>query len=191
MIIGFTGRAGAGKDTCAQIAYNWFEDKGCRVKRQGYADLLKLSFARIFMPDCNRAQALLFCDRLKQPGQHLTWREFTVTGREALQHYGTEGHREVFGDGFWIDHCLKAYEECDVLLVPDCRFDNEASEIRDRGGIVIEVVRRHQGVIQESQHASEVQLPDELVDYRIHNRSTLEKLKTETVNLLNAVGFLF
>jgi len=32
--------------------------------------------------------------------------EHSITGRQALQRYGTEGHRDVFGEDFWVDALL-------------------------------------------------------------------------------------
>jgi hypothetical protein len=82
---------------------------------------MKLSFARIFIPDTSVDEAVLFCDMLKGEGQSkltLEWGNYDsadaqksfvrheLTGRLSLQRYGTEAHRDVFGTDFWVDVLL-------------------------------------------------------------------------------------
>jgi hypothetical protein len=125
VLIGLTGNKGSGKDTAYQFIRNWAADRGARSGRAGFADALKLSFSRIFIPDCSMDEAIQWCDTLKESSELvIQWDRFSadqtlttvshqITGRQALQRFGTEGHRQVFGDTFWID----------VLLPKTASFD--------------------------------------------------------------------
>lgn len=127
ILIGLTGRRGAGKDTAFQFISEWASERGLSAHRRGFADSLKLSFARMFIPDISLEEAVNWCDELKrdwEPGgayrpaqltvrwgrvdSHSTLTEIKhqISGRQALQRYGTEGHRDVFGDDFWVDALL-------------------------------------------------------------------------------------
>lgn len=54
---------------------------------------------------------------------------------------GTPAVREKVYDRTWIDYLLKSSHDLDVLLVPDVRFQNEVSAMRDVGATLIKVVR--------------------------------------------------
>jgi hypothetical protein len=103
----------------------------------------------------------------------------SVTVREFLQRYGTEAHREVFGDSFWLDVIERRMTELATGVVPwkivvtDVRFDNEAALIRKHGGIVVEVYRP-QVVDAGDTHASE-QTPE--ADLMLWNGEDIETLR--------------
>jgi len=196
-IIGLTGRARAGKDTAAGIVMEWVEAHGADFTiRQGFADLLKLSAYRALggSPDTPLAEAVRFCDELKQDGGELEItlptlplspiRSYAITGREFLQRYGTEAHRDVFGTNFWVEALFDHVEAngpdfgYDVLVIPDCRFDNEAAAVVERGGEVWEVTRpRHEDELKSGVgHTSEAGVNPDLVAAQIENNGTLDDL---------------
>jgi len=169
------------------------EERYIEVRRDAFADRLKMSAAHalgVFEEEID------FCNALKEEGWievklpafgGIEGEEFTVerfTGREYLQWYGTEAHREVFADDFWIDLVVpqQGFERAsvDVLVITDVRFPNEARRIKDVGGSVWHIVRADQD--EGDAHASEQVLPVELIDKRIHNDGTLEEFKIEVVN---------
>jgi len=104
-----------------------------------------------------------------------------ITGRRYLQLYGTEAHREVFGDNFWIDQalpdpCAPYYgrkDPFDLLVFTDVRYQNEAERIRECGGEVWLIDRPSVEDLPDS-HASEN--IDFHVDTRIINNGTLDDL---------------
>jgi len=117
VLIGLHGRLGAGKDTAFEGIHKWASERGVRAARRGFADALKLSFARLFIPDCGLDEAVNWCNTLKghESASRLavswgvfseygtdTTIEHSITGRQALQRFGTEGHRDVFGEDFWV-----------------------------------------------------------------------------------------
>lgn len=180
-IIGLTGQARAGKDTVAGMLIEHLAD--CHVIREGFADALKLSAARALGFDGSLEECIAFCDTLKTSGSVLTTTVHgtrRVSGREFLQRYGTESHRDVFGSDFWIEAVVyEGRDDCDVLLVSDVRFENEAERIRSRGGEIWRVTRP--ALSATSSHSSEAGLPDRLVDREISNTGTLDDLRRDIV----------
>jgi hypothetical protein len=148
ILIGLTGKRGSGKNTVGEFIKDWAEQNGEKAQLQGFADRLKLSFARIFVPDATLQEALGFCDTIKTIGSikhdtifpkdhpelfHRFGVKNVVSGREALQHYGTEAHRDIFGDNFWVDQLLPPDEhawhedwqdDINYAIVTDLRFPN-------------------------------------------------------------------
>lgn len=54
--------------------------------------------------------------------------------------FGTPAVRENVYDKTWIDYVLNL-SELDILIIPDVRFPNEVKAIRDKGGLLVKVVR--------------------------------------------------
>lgn len=208
-IIGLCGPAGSGKDTVANIATTFLFRK--KVIRHGFADKLKLSAARLFKPDANLEEALAFCNWLKDhgcviqaPAGGLALAEAgfdaEVDGRPFLQRYGTEGHREVFGDDFWLDEVLPTElvpigptddclvettrNDCDVLLVPDVRFPNEVNRVLEVGGELWKVDRPSVAPIATAGHASESGVDDSLVTLTVRNHGSKSDLRSEVQAIL-------
>ena len=143
VLIGLNGRRGAGKDTAYSFIHQWGEGRGVSVGRRGFADALKLSFARLFIPNVSVDEAVIWCDMLKGEGQskvEIEWGNYdhpsiqsfvkhVISGRVALQRYGTEGHRDVFGEDFWVDALLPlntvAFENVGMFphKPPDAKID--------------------------------------------------------------------
>lgn len=196
-IIGLSGAAGSGKDTAYGFAREWCEEQRIIAMRLAFADPLKISAAAAFgtaPPD-----ALDFCNWLKQPGVFVTAERLEgiaddpavlpgsnikgkrVSGREFLQFYGTEAHRDVFGTDFWVedmerDIAKRAKGIVEVVFVTDVRFSNEAQMIHKHDGEIWEIVRPGQATVEA--HASEAGLPPGAVEFQIHNDGSLEDLRS-------------
>lgn len=205
VLIGLSGAFRSGKDTTADLIVEWGQRNGVIVGRKAFADSLKQSFVRMFFPDASVAEALQITDRLKHTGElvlierhevgpgdksHL---EHRISGRVALQRYGTECHREMFGSSFWTDQLLPLDEPFwpnfnhtfqssipSVCVVTDVRFDDEAQRVLDLGGSNWKIERRG---FEGDDHASEQGISNDLVQVNVHNNFTLDVLK-ETVNNL-------
>jgi len=202
ILIALNGRRGAGKDTAFGYIQEWASARGVSAHRRGFADALKQSFARMFIPDISVEEALMWCDELKadslltvsweRSDSFSTLTEVThkISGRQALQRYGTEGHRDVFGDDFWVDVLLPeetihddlegivptwpynfrgplSAEPPEICVITDCRFPNEALRVKALGGEVWEIDRIDMEL--DDSHASEVPLPPELIDHTLPN----------------------
>jgi hypothetical protein len=55
--------------------------------------------------------------------------------------FGTKAVRDNVYDRTWLDYLFNTDHGCDVLIVPDIRFPNEADEVIARNGVLIKVVR--------------------------------------------------
>ena len=90
-------------------------------------------------------------------------------------------------DNIWIDCTLSNCEG--NVIVSDCRFPNEAKAVKERGGIVIKVVRPDAKA--EDSHQSETRIDEIVPDYTLWNDTTLENLEANVdslVRLLSANG---
>ncbi len=147
MIIGLTGKMRAGKNTVAD-----------RLKVISDLPVVEVSFAAKLKQS---AAAALGCtvedlERWKNDTRVMVDAVLELEDgvfipvvppsnvREYLQHYGTEAHRDVFGEDFWLDAALPltysgGYDDA-LYVVTDIRFQNEATRVLDLSGEVIRVV---------------------------------------------------
>lgn len=200
-VIGLTGAAGSGKDTACGFALAWCEANGYIAERVAFADPLKVSAARALgaPSEWTTEQCVDFCNEIKQPNVTIhvalfhpgstgpepeppEWEPLTeITGRQYLQFYGTEAHRDVFGETFWQDVTRAALDEkeaegVDVVFITDTRFENEGRFVAERGE-VWSIERPLETKVEA--HASEVPLPDALLTRVINNTGTLEDLRDQ------------
>lgn len=195
MLIGLHGEAGSGKDTAYGFIANATPPE-VPVRRDAFADRLKVSAARALgYPDPDSEKCIALCNALKVNGEIIVFVEgdtaeerdhWVITGREYLQLYGTEAHRDVFDQDFWVNQVLDHYRKGELLVVTDVRFPNEAEAILAAGGTIWEIVRPNAAKIAESGHASETRLPDDLIDLTIVNDGTLEEFREEVLDALTA-----
>jgi hypothetical protein len=201
-IVGLTGPAGGGKDTVCGYALEWCEEHRIHAARFAFADTLKRSAAAAlgFHTGGNTGrpvrEAIDLCNKIKQPGVRVQVYQSqfdpdepptvediaNISGREFLQFYGTEAHRDVFGKEFWVEAIERklsaaAAGEVDVVFLTDTRFPNEAKLVRKYDGEVWEVVRPAVDGAVEA-HASEAGLPDGAIEFQIHNDGELADLRT-------------
>lgn len=173
MLIGLTGRAQSGKDTVYQelsVLYGPVRN----VERRAFADRLYESAAQALGVAASDLREWKLDDRVslevvdRDPGVsfarvgHLV----RLTVREYLQRYGTEAHRDVFGEGFWVDALDLTHGDHDLVVVTDVRFPNEAEAIRAHGGHVVRVVGPP---TVDDDHPSEAPIEDHLVDHVLDN----------------------
>jgi hypothetical protein len=182
MIIGINGPIGSGKSTLANIL-----KKNFGFETMGFADKLKESAAALFGIDpkdweyikndpSSRISLKWEGENGPRPGQW--WSEVSVTGRDFLKLYGTEAHRKIFWDNFWVDVLLdrdNSHLFSGNVAIYDARFDNELSRIREIGGKNIQVKRW--GHEFDPTHPSEAPPNPDLIDYLLHNDGTLEDLE--------------
>lgn len=170
-IIGLNGKKGSGKDTAGEYLVQNYG-----YKRVSFAAPLKVSAAaslglppdpETFEEWKNDPNAVLI---LEIDGIE----EKRITVREYLQFYGTEGHRSVFGADFWTRQLIEALDPEEFYVITDARFVNECSAVRDAGGTIVVIER--EGTDSTDTHASEEDLPLELVDTVLANNGTIEDL---------------
>jgi len=206
VLIGLHGRRGSGKDTAFAHIAEWAEGRGLTCARRGFADKLKHSAFLALGFQIAESDALVLADDLKTMGEITTVIPqqsviYTISGRKFLQLFGTESHRDLFGDNFWVDALLpqpyrlgpggrmidgwhQNFDNTDICVITDLRFENEAIRVRECGGVVWEIDRK--AVEIGDNHASEIRLPDEMIDLTIDNNGSLADLSREVKTNMTA-----
>jgi len=184
VLIGITGFKGSGKDTFAERLIEKYD-----FKKLSFAAKLKESAAKLFDIDIevweklkndSRASITIKGDYYdnsdRSPDQILVPGFLsTVSARTFLQRYGTEAHRDIFGQDFWVEHAFKGINHLNEnFVIPDCRFDNEIDKISSLDGIVVRIIR--DGLENNDTHASELPPPANKVDYIVENNGTIQEL---------------
>lgn len=203
IIVGLAGAMGAGKDTAFGFLQEWGNENKLVVQRFSFADKLKISAMRALghPADLGNEHAVHFADALKQPGSTIQVNipdeallasggqiideaapnTTTFSGRQYLQWYGTEAHRDVFGTDFWVDQLEAQLDAADlegfidVAVITDVRFPNEG-ELLSRIGEIWEIKRPDAGG-EHLQHASEAGLPEGQVQLVLRNEGSLDDLR--------------
>jgi hypothetical protein len=164
-VILFSGKATSGKDYAANILKELIERDNKKVLICHYADLLKYICKTFFSWDGVKDEV----------------------GRSKLQYVGTDTIRKQNPD-YWvkfISDFLKMFpNEWDVVIIPDCRFPNEITQMLLDGWNVFTVrVNRlnYESPLTEEQqnHPSETALDGYQFDYYIDSESGLDKLEVE------------
>lgn len=165
MLIGLTGRAGAGKGSVAGVlvARHYFTE-------MAFADPLYRMVSVLTGLTVDQLHDRAIKERV------IPW--IGKSPRQLLQSLGTEWGRQLVADDIWITVTLGAAEHMRRAVVTDVRFDNEAAAIRDAGGVVWRVVREgHSCLVAETaRHASEAGVDESLVDDEIANDGTFDDL---------------
>lgn len=122
--------------------------------------------------------------------------EKAITFRQYLQFYGTEAHREVFGDSFWVDQVLPesasmwASDLTELVCVTDVRFPNEAQRVRDRGGHVVKIQGPPEVENRTDMHASENPLSFDMIDFLVLNTKRNDNFTSLDDQIVKMTNFL-
>jgi energy-coupling factor transporter ATP-binding protein EcfA2 len=181
--VGIAGKKGTGKNTLAEMLKEAMEDEGVKVAITGFANPLKLSVYRLFTGDLKATEerAVQWVDHRKGDWEvtldsHTTWGE-RESFRQFLQRYGTEAHRDTFGENFWVEQALNEFKwaKYDFVILADVRFENEAEAIQDTGGFILNMKRT---TPQDGDtHVSEKDLPNDYVDMYVNNEGHMDQLQ--------------
>jgi hypothetical protein len=188
VIVGFTGRIGAGKNEAAKRLAFYSQ---LPVIEVSYAEKLKQSVAALL--GITREQI----ERWKNDpsvrvevvaGASFFSEEFvSMRFRTFLQRYGTEAHRHTFDEDFWLDMALpldRSYGDA-IYTVTDCRFPNEWQRIKSLGGLV---VRLHGANNQTGEHESEQDLPYDVLIDNSKRDDDFEALDAQLQSLAYLIG---
>lgn len=159
MDVGLIGFAGAGKDTAALA-------------------LTKRNWVRV-----------AFADRLKDLAINFGWNgQKDDRGRKLLQDLGMAAR--AYNDQFWINSAAAKIRQMESWwkVKPKCvwtdiRFENEAEFVRNRGGIIIRIVKQNSN--QSDFHESELNQLDIVADYLVVNSGTIEELHNKIYHIID------
>jgi hypothetical protein len=186
MLIGISGRAGAGKDEVGKILV---EDYHCR--RHAFATKMKaaaLALDPIIDFDVD-GHPLRLSDLIEEVGPEEAKKHPEV--RRLYQRMGTEVGRRTLDEDIWIKLLFQVARHKNVVIT-DVRFVNELQAIQKRNGFVFRVIRPDLDELsgEEAKHISEHQLSDEcgLFDGFIINDATIGDLKAKVAEALASIG---
>jgi dephospho-CoA kinase len=174
MLIGLGGNLGCGKNYIAEKIISKYIINSLVI---GFGDHVKVEASRLFGFSFHE----LFVEKNKN-------------SRKKLQTFATEENREILGQDTWIN-ALKVWMDIfetrgiNNFIIPDVRFENEATFIKNQGGLLIKVVapdRTWEKALQETKgnkeeaekilsHSSEKGIPDEYYDFVLDNTKSNEK----------------
>ena len=188
----------AGKDTTYERIKLY---SAMPVERVSFADPLKDSAAALLDVTREELEWMKLDDAISVsirvplgPAPDYRYRTIGMTGRQYLQRYGTESHRDVFGTDFWRNQALDKCIDPEILyVITDVRFDNEARGINSffGGGYLAHVVGPEGKAA--GGHASEAVLDDELFQFEINNVVRYDNyamLDSEVKDMLSTLGLL-
>ena len=163
MVIGISGKAGSGKDTLGKYLceeYRCLHYYFAKPLKEGAKIMFNLSEAQI-------------------KNKEVPIEPWGISPRKIWQLLGTEVGRGI-DPAIWIKNAEMFIHKHPgrTVIITDVRFDNEAIFIRNRGGIVINIIREQQDII-ENRHSSEGGLSPNNIDLTIRNNGSIEDLCNE------------
>lgn len=201
MIVGFAGKAGAGKDTAAKalIQKGFAKRSFAQPLKIVTADFLQLSLEEIDRYKDKQFGGPLYFDMMTSamliesletyiPITEDHDRLITLYSlgkkiyslREMLQFIGTDIVRDIISPDAWVDFAMADMPELTVFT--DVRFSNEKEAIEEKGGICIYV----QGPDSKNDtHSSENSVDSLDFDITVENYGSIEKLHREVLKALN------
>lgn len=166
MLIGISGKIGAGKTTAAHL----LQEEDSRYTIHSFANLMKV-WVTI-------ATGIGNLNDQQQKKRQIEWLG-GMTVRELLQKLGNSVRNNI-DPNFWVNALLKNYTPNQLWIIDDVRYLNEAQAIKLLGG---HLIRLNIPTIREDEHISETQLDDYPgFDFVYKNTGTIGDLKTAIIN---------
>lgn len=171
MLIALTGKLESGKSTLAkEIKKHHDEHAVCT-----------LAFAKALKDMCLDYFNFKWADLYTIDGKKTIHPFWGITAREFMQRLG-QGLRDAICPDVWVkllqSQIMIKKDIYDIIIVDDARMPNELEMIHNLGGIVVRVTRPNHDAVSNgiTNHPSEQDLPDELIDYDIVNDGTPDEL---------------
>lgn len=170
-IIGITGLARSGKDTVADLLISTMG---------GYT----YSFANPIRAMLNAGLGIDMNDPYWQKRKEEKLPQFGKSPREMMQTLGTEWGRDCVSDDIWLVMAnIKLMKHGIGMIIPDVRFENEATWIRERNGTVLHVTRKSiEAVAPHSSEGGIKAIPGEIF---VTNDGTLQDLQVQVQSIVD------
>lgn len=131
-VIALTGLAGSGKSTASKYL----------IEKHGYQLVKFAGPLKDMLRAIGLSEAQIEGELKEEPCEWLQG----ATPRHAMQTLGTQWGRACIGPSFWIELWVRRVNQIIAegghVVVDDCRFPNEADEVRKHGGVVWQLVGR-------------------------------------------------
>ena len=179
LLIGIGGASGSGKDVVASYLV-----KHHGYTRLGFSDALKEEVSirlrttlAAHLLDIGWVYPSDTPDVVDQGIYEVVYKQRTPLVRCLLQEYGTDIRRRD-DSGYWVRRWSQKWHQiksAQRVVVPDVRFENECTMLREYGALLLRVIRpKHQLEGHAKEHASErLATHDGLWDYSLQNTGTL------------------
>jgi len=183
MIIGVTGKKGAGKDTTA-----FYIQKTYHYHKMSLADPIKQA--------CN----IIFGwsnDVWEHGVKEIVDEEFGISPRQAAQHLGTNWAQielcdtfpkfsETTGRNLWANLLIKNAKKYDNVVVADVRFLHEVELIRNHGGMILKI----EGGDKTDTHISEMEMELIIPDFTINNDGDFNELYWQIDQVVKRIEYV-
>lgn len=174
-LVGIAGKARSGKDTLVRFLWT------------------RYGFRRLAFADPVKAAAQLMFGLSNQEAWDDEFKETVIpywgkSPRQMFQLLGTECTKPHFGDDIWIKRLKMAYDllkNTDDIVIPDVRFEAEATWIREQGGTIIHLIRDDAPAVNA--HISEAGVVRQYGDIVLHNNATLDELFVKAGKIVEEV----
>lgn len=176
-LIGFTGLAGSGKTTAANILRDLLsnEKRARLVVVKSFAGPLKDCLLTLFDFEYEQLYTM--------EGKETIDERYGVTPRLIMQRFGTEFIRTTVPNLWEIlmeENIVRCGDSETGIIIDDVRFEPEADLIRSMGGRVVHIKGR--GGI-DSDHESEAGLKIKDQDFTINNKGDMDLLRLNLARL--------
>jgi hypothetical protein len=158
MIIGLSGYAQSGKDTCADYISSEY-------------GFVKVAFGGVLREALWALNpwvgvAIRYQDAVHAYGYNEA-KEIFPEIRRLLQYMGTDVGREILGPDVWVNALMSHLTPGYDYVISDVRFPNEYDAIKKNGGVIFRINREDTAPINE--HSSEIALDEHEFDGYLHN----------------------
>lgn len=179
-IIGLTGKKFHGKDTVAKIIHKYASNK---IVCLSFAKPIKQALSFIHVIPMN-----YFDDPELKEKPLEDWEG--ITPRQLAQWLGTDVYRDQFSRDIWLKNMelriAKYSKDPDCLIIiTDCRFDNEAEFIKKLGGMIWMVDASMRVPDSDDIHSSENGVHPSWVDQFLDNNGSYEDLDLQINAIFN------